>query len=321
MGNENKNLQLEIAKLIGQPISTQLPVPVEVSAIADAFTAEPGEKIWRYSTVDKDADVVLNVDTDGKITVIKKTPLSDVELTFQGLNSKLKYVLVEDVLGEPDTQILARKKEAITRGMDKSELKMIIDGIEAGTNVPSNQGIQSHTVSSAEDLYDVILAMKHKVEDYGDGYTLLVGSTVKEKIDTYDKDKASSFNYNVTLTAKLKELGIEVVKVFGKVDRGSGEVNIMGAKKLILVAKNSRIAEGKPVKFVRRRISPDIAKLMGANVNEAQRALIVNPVPVQTELAGTHYNLLAYGVYGFESVIFCITNPLAICTADASIII
>jgi len=86
---------------------------------------------------------------------------------------------------------------------------------------------------------------------------------------------------------------------------------------MILVARNSTIAEGKPVKFVRRRISSDIAKLMGADVDKAQRALIVNPTPVN--VGGT--NTLAYGIYGYESQIFTVTNPKAICICDATAIL
>jgi hypothetical protein len=41
-----RDITLEIASLIGQPINIQLPVPVELQAIADTFTANPGEKIW-----------------------------------------------------------------------------------------------------------------------------------------------------------------------------------------------------------------------------------------------------------------------------------
>jgi hypothetical protein len=59
-------------------------------------------------------------------------------------------------------------------------------------------------------------------------------------------------------------------------------------------------------------ISPEIAKLMGATVDNAQRALIVNPTPVN--LAGV--NTLAYGCYGYESIIFCITNPKMIVVAN-----
>lgn len=311
---------LEIASLIGQPIDTQLPVPVELSAIADTFVAEAGEKVYRVSTMDSTADVVLDVDANGVITVVKRTPLAEAELTFKGLNSKLEYVLVDAVLSSPDTNILARRKESITRGMDKREVKIILDAILANTSgyLPGVNNTEVTPVST-DDVYDVIMKMKHAVEDYGDGYVLMVGSTIKEKIDTYDKDNAGTFNYNVTLTARLRELGIEVVKIFGKVSSAANEaeVALMDAEKMILVAKNSRIAEGKPIKFIRRKISPDIAKLMGADVDKAQRALVVNPTPVQV----SGVNTLAYGVYGYESVIFCITNPKAIAFADCNSII
>lgn len=316
-----ENAQLEIARQIGQPISPRLPVPVELSAIADTFTAEVGEKVWRYTAVDSSLDTVLAVDANGAITTVKRTPTGDAELTFTGLNSKLEYVLIDDILSETDNvQVLGRRKESITRGMDKRELKTILDAIVNTTAgyVPG-VNVQEQSVSSGDDLYDVIMGMKHKVEDYGDNYVLLAGSTVKESIDTYDKDNASTFNYNVTLTAKLKELDIDVMKIFGKVELtdGGGELALLDSKKLILVAKNSRIAEGKPIKFVRRKVSAEIAQLMGADVDSAQRALIVNPTPVN--LAGV--NTLAYGVYGYESVIFTITNPYAICFADATSIL
>lgn len=318
---DKQNVHLELAKLIGEPINAQLPVPVEISAIADTFTAEPGEKVWRYTAFDTSLDTIIDVDVNGAITLVKRTPTGDAELTFKGLNSKLEYVLIDDILSETDnTSVLARRKVSISRGMDKRELKMILDAILAKTaGYLPGVNPEEVTVASGDDLYDVIMAMKHKVEDYGDGYVLLVGSTVKEKIDTYDKDNVASFNYNIALTQRLREVGIEVMKIFGKVEvtDGGGEVALMDAKKLILVAKNSRIAEGKPIKFCRRMISADIAKLMGAEVDTAQRALIVNPTPVNN--AGT--NTLAYGVFGYESVIFTITNPKAICIADATVIL
>ena len=316
-----KNPQLEIAKLIGQPINVQLPVPVELGAIADTFTAEVGEKIWRYTAFDNALDTCLSVDANGAITLVKRTPTGDAELTFDGLNSKMEYVLIDDILSETDNvQVLGRRKESITRSMDKRELYAILTAIlsnDAG-KLPG-VSIPEQTVVTANDLYDVIIGMKHQVEDYGDGFVLLVGSTVKEKIDTYDKDNVASFNYNITLATRLRELGVEIIKMFGNVELtdGGGETAIMDSKKLILVAKNSRIAEGKPIKFVRRKISADIAQLMGAEVDSAQRAIIVNPTPVNK--AGV--NTLAYGVYGYESVIFTITNPKAICIADATIIL
>lgn len=315
----NRNLHLEIAKLIGQPIDPSLPVPVAISEIADTFTAQPGEKVWRYSEFDPNAgDYVRVVAGDGAISTIKRTPTGDAELTFSGLNSKLEYVLIDEILAETDnTSVLARRKSSITRAMDKKEVKNIVDALLAKT-ASFLPGVDPHEYSlvTGDDLYDAIIGMKHLVEDYGDNFALLVGSTVKEAIDTYDKDKASTFNYNVTLTAKLKELGISVVKMFGLVETSAtgGAEQIMDKKKLILVARNSTIAEGKPIKFVRRIINPEIAKLMGAEVDSAQRALVVNPTPVN--VSGT--NTLAYGIYGYESQIFTITNPKAICIADAT---
>ena len=315
-----KNFVLEIASLIGQPINTQLPVPVELSAIADTFTAEPGEKVWKFSATEDTADVILAVDANGAITVKKRDAVGITEISFSGLNSKLEYVLVDAVLGSADTDLLSRRRESITRGMDKREVKIIIDAIlnKTAGALPGKDPFEVTPVSG-DDLYDLIVAMKHKVEDYGDGYVLLCASDVKEAIDNYDKAINATNVGGVSLPAKLKELGIEVVKMFGKVSSADNEAEVamMASGKMILVAKNSRLQEGKPVKFVRRIIAPDIAKLMGADVDKAQRATIVNPTPVN--VAGT--NTLAYGIYGYESIVFAIVNPYALCIADATAVL
>lgn len=330
------NVQLEIARLIGEPIDERKPVAFEIGRIADVLPpADPGEHVYTYSTVDNEAEYILVVDADGVITPVKKSPLGDTEISFQGFNSRLEYVKVEDVLGSPDTQVLARKKEKITRGLDKRELTLLINAMEntsdAGSfnaNLPSNSAIQSVTASSGDDLYDLIIQMKHKLEDYGDGFVLLVGNTVKEKIDTYDKDNVGTFNYNITLKSRLAEAGVEIVKVFGKVqynttDGGSAtDTKILNNNHMIMVATNSRLAEGKPIKFIRKRIAPEIARLMGADVDNAQRAIIVNPTPVIAD-PGTSgsitSNLLAYGVFAYESLVMAIVNPIAICTCDATL--
>ena len=116
------------------------------------------------------------------------------------------------------------------------------------------------------------------------------------------------------MATKLRELGIEVIKIFGQYSYAGSTRTLLDTKKFILLAKNSRYQEGKPIKFIRRIISADIANLMGADVDSAQRALIVNPTPIIN--AGT--NTLAFGVYGYESVTFIIPNPKAICFCDAT---
>lgn len=318
-----RRLDLEIARLLGEPINTQLPVPVPISEIADTFTAEAGEHVWRIKNLDNTADVILNVNANGVITPVKRTPLTDVELTFSGLNSKMDYVLVEDVLNKVDTNALARRKEAISRGMDKSELKIILDALLTPTNevFPYNEvGGYVVNVASGEDIYDVFFKAKHGIEDYGDNYHALVGSTVKEKIDTYDKDNATSFNYNITLLDRLAKVGISIRKIFGKVSRVAGETetDLLDKKKMIIVARDSTISEGKPIQFVRRKINPAIAQLMGADVDKAQRAIMVGQAPVIVEVSGSKENVLGYSVYGYESIVIAVKNPKAIATADLS---
>lgn len=309
----SKDTHLEIARLIGEPINYQLPRPVELDAISDTAEVEPGEHVYRFSDVETTTDQLLVVSAGGAITAVERSPLNDTAITLSGLHSKLEYVEVNDILASPDLQILARRKEAITRGMDKRELQSIITGIFASTRTPSSVSVSSVSYASGDDIYDLIMKAKQEIEDYGDNYVLLAGSAFKNAIDTYDKDKASTFNYNVTLNQKLKELDIETYKIFGKVDYNGSDAALLNTNKFVLLAKNSRVAEGKPIKFIRRKISADIAKLMGADVTKAQRALIVNPTPVQDS-----GNVLAFGVYGYESIAFCIPNPKAICTCDAT---
>lgn len=302
-------VHLEIAKMIGQPIDENLPVPAPISAIADVFTAEPGEKVFTFSARDDDPDEVYDVDVNGAMTVVKRDPLGDAQLTFKGLSSKLEYVLVDTVLSSVDIDVLGRKKNKIVRGMDKLELRLVLKAIMDSSDV------QSVTLGSTQDLYDVIQEAIHLVEDYGDNYVLLCGTTVKEKIDTYDKEKAGTHNYKVGLKEFLRESGVNVIKVFGKVKTTGDSVatRLMDADKFILIALDSTIAEGKPLAFVRRRISPDIARLMGANVETAERAIIANPTPVV--VSGT--NTLAYGVAGYESIIWAILNPKAVVKSGA----
>ena len=313
----DKQVYLEIAKTIGEPINPSLPVPVEISAIANLETAEPHEKVWCFQDYDTDNDEILDVETDGSITVQKRDAIGDTELTFKGLNSQLEYVLVDAVLASVDKNLLGRKKGAIARGLDKREVKMILDGImsPAGGSFPDTY-LQAVTKDSGEDLYDVIQKAIHALEDYGDGYVLLAGTAVKEAIDKYDKEKVASHNYRIGIKEFLRDNGVKILKIFGKVavTDGGALQRLLDTNAFILVATNSRIADGKPITFVRRKISAEIAKLMGAEVDTAQRANIVNPVPVQAS-----GNKLAYGVYSYESIIFAITNPKAIAKCEDAI--
>lgn len=304
-----ERVDLEIAKVIGQPIDPNLKVPVVISEIANIETALPGEEVKYFSAYDANVDDVYTADANGVITIHKLTPNSATALTFQGLQSKLEYVLINDVMAgsngnSPDTGVLGRKKAGISRGMDKEEVRRLMA-------LCLSQASQEVAQGSGVDLYDLIVKLVHKVEDYGDNYVLLVGSTVKESIDTYDKENVDTFNYKMSIKDYLRDAGIKVIKVAGTFTNTSGaSQRMLAVDKLILVALDSTIAAGKPFTFVRRLVNADIAKMM--NAENAERLLSVAQAP--TIIDGTN-NLLGYGVFGFESVIECMLNKYAIAWA------
>jgi hypothetical protein len=295
-------LDLTIAQVLGAPIDPNLKVPVALAEIAEIETAQPGDlvRIFNNSAEDVQADVIYSIDANGELTINKVSPVAPATLTFVGLQSKLDYVLIDEILPAADQNALARKKAGITRAMDKQEVKRICDAI---------LGIASQEVTqlSGEDLYDLIVKMGHLVEDYGDNCVLLVGSTVKEAIDVYDKVNADNFHYRVGIKEYLAEAGIKVIKMTGKVNGGA----ILATAKLILVARDSTLAIGKPITFVRRLMSPEIAKLM--NSESAERAISVAQAP--TVISATGKNTLGYGVFGYESIIETITNYRALAWA------
>jgi hypothetical protein len=298
-------VDLEIAKTIGVPIEDNLKVPVALAEIADVSTAEPGEEVKYYASEDANDDDIYVADANGVLTLNKLSASAATALSFVGLQSKLEYVLINDVMAgaagnRPDTGVLGRKKASITRSMDKQEVKRICDAILGLTS-------QEVTLDSGEDLYDGIVKMVHLVEDFGDNFVLLAGSTIKEKIDIYDKVNADNFHYRIGIKEYLDNAGIKLIKVTGKVNGGA----LLAAGKCILVARDSTIAQGKPIIFVRRRVSPEIAAMMGAT--DAERLISVAQAP--TIIDGTN-NLLGYGVFGFEAIIEAIVNFRALAWSD-----
>jgi len=298
-------IDLEIARVIGEPIDSNLKVPVALAEIADVEVALPGEEVKYYASEDANVDDIYTADADGKLTLHKLTANAATALVFVGLQSKLEYVLINDVLAgaegnKPDTGVLGRKKASITRSMDKQEVKRICDAI-------LGIALQEITKAVGEDIYDGIKKMIHLVEDYGDNYVLLVGSTCKSVIDEYDKKMATTDYYRVGIKEMLANEGVKLIKVIGQVNGGV----VLNAQKMILVARDSTIAQGKPIIFVRRAVSPEIAKLMGAD--NAERLISVAQAP--TIIDGNN-NLLGYGCFGFEAIIECIRNYRALAWTD-----
>ena len=295
-----------IAKVIGQPIDSSLPTPVLVSMIADVETAEPGEDVYVFTAYDDNVDVIYTAGDAGELTSLKVSPQGATLLTFVGLQTDLKYVTVNEILDSKDQSTLARKKSAITRTMDKEEVVRMLTAIQ-------NVATQEVALVSGEDIYDGILKMVHKIEDFGDNYVLICGSTVSEKIDTYDKDNVSNFQYRIGLKETMTQLGITKIKVpaYAKVQLDSGAyAPVVAAHSAIMVAIDSQLKVGKPILFVRRKINPEIAAGMGINPDEAFRLISVAQTPT---IINNSKNILGYGCFGYENLIEAIVNYKAMC--------
>lgn len=289
------NPQLYVSKILGEPIDTNLPRPMVIDLIANHDTVNPGEDLYKWTSLNTDADEVKTIDGNGVITASKVTLEGKTSVSFTGLDTKKLYILIDELVGSPNQTAFTDKRNKLIRGLDKIEvrlmLKLITDDADVVTITPA----------SGEDLFDVIVRGKHNLEDYGDKYELLAGSAVKEGIDLYNKKKADDYNYNVDLPGSLVKLGINVTKIFGYV-KYTGDMSkqrLLDTNKFILVATDSTISKtGKPLYFIRRKISPAIAKLMNADVNKAQRALFVDPAPTQV----ANEERMGVGVFAYESI-------------------
>ena len=299
----------DIGKIIGQPIDPNLPVPPVLNEIFDYETAEPGEEIKIYNVEDTNAsDMITAVGSDGKIMNYKIDPQTPAIIPFTSVQSRLERIHVDAILNSPDQSVIARRKAAITRALDKKITKEALDLL---LGVASQEIVQA----TGMDLYDLVIAMKHKVEDFGDDYILLVGTAVSEAIDVYDKVNATNFNYRIGLVETLREKGIKVVKVYETAyfnfidttstgDPETDNIKVLARDKMILVARASNIQKGKPGVYIRRKIAPAIAQMMGSDVDATFRASTVIPLPVNVD--GT--NTLAFGIHAFEQRVCALLN-------------
>ena len=301
---------IELAyQLINEPIDPNLRCPVELQDIVNYKESEPGETVEYFASSAQDRAItdLITVDAAGSIVYVK-VPLKSVSaLTFVGLQSKLETILLDEIMNSKDNTALAAKKEGIIRGMDNEEIYRILNLCLAA----STQEVHKTT---GEDLLDVIIKMKQKVSDYATDYVLLVASDVMDKIESYDKDNASTYGFAFPIMDQIAKLGIKkVVKVIGQTRFDASTKSVLADGKAILVGRNSNIAKGRPIEFLRRKFTKEIAELSGAGegavrlVNIEKTARVVNT-------GGK--NTLGYGIYGYESIIQVLTNYRAISWSD-----
>lgn len=306
---ERKDVIDRAYQLINEPIDPNLKCAVEIADIVNYKESEAGETVEYFasSAQDRAADDIYAADANGTLTYHKIGLKTVTALTFVGLQSKLETVLIDEILNSKDQSALAQKKEAIIRAMDCEEVRRILNLCLAAPTQEVNK-------VSGMDLLDTIIKMKEKVSDYATDYVLLAASDVMNKIESYDKDNVSTFNYKMSIKEELAKIGIvKIVKVLGDSGYAAGSTPVLAAGKVILVGRNSGLAAGRPITFLRRKFSKEIAELSGA-AEGAVRLIDVAKTP--TVVNGSSANTLGYGVFGYESIIQVLTNYRAIAWCD-----
>ena len=306
---ERQDVISKAYKLINEPIDPNLRCPVELADIVNYSESEPGTVVEYFASNAQDRAItdLVTVDANGEIAYVKVGLKTTTALTFVGISSKLETVLIDEIMNSKDQGALAAKKNGIIRGMDNEEIKRILALCTAVAG-------QEVTADSDDDLLDMIIKMKQKISDYSTDYILLLASDVMDKYESYDKDNVGSFNYKMEIEKEVAKLGIKkVVKVLGQSRFDASTASLITAGRAILIGRNSNLTEGRPIHFLRRKFSGEIAELSGAKEGAVRLINIANtPIPIN---AG-NTNTLGYGVYGYESVIQVLTNYRATCWAQ-----
>jgi hypothetical protein len=144
------------------------------------------------------------------------------------------------------------------------------------------------------------------VQDYGDKFVLIAGTTVAKDIVLWDWTE----NKYHSLKEALADLNVEIIRVNQTVTIDGSSTAVIAATKAYLVATDTEV--GKPLLFVRKKLN-SIAMLGGviAESGEQPERLIIssnNPVSV---LSGSK-RYLAVGVTGYEELVIAVTNPYAL---------
>jgi len=300
-------------ELIGSPIDPNLKVPFELTEIVDYKDSEPGETVEYFTTDHSGTDGIWEANSDGTLTYHKITLRTPTALTFQGLQSQLETILIDEIMNTKDQTALATKKDGIIRSMDKEEVRRALNLILAVES-------QEYTVQTGDDFLNAIIGMREIITNYATDSILLLGANAHKAYEDYDLNNVDNFHYAMPIDGELKKRGInKVVKVIGSVvlgdETGDPDTSLLDTSYAILVGRDSSLVAGKPIKMRRRKFSKEIAELSGAKEGATRLVSIAEtPQPIN----GDGANTLGYGAFGYESQIQVLTNYRAVAWSDLS---
>ena len=299
---QSKYSPLELAKIIGEPLDPRNPYPDIVEALAFTDTAEPTDYVYYHTYLDW-TNTVYTITGSGAITSTSVSPQTPTEFVFIDSATPEYYVTI-NALASAKEATLARILRGINQTLNMKENKYMVDlGITAAAGLG---GDNTQTLTSARmrfsynDLIEMILA----IVDYGDNYTLLVGSELDQDILLWNWND----NKYHDLLAAFASLNIKKIRMgVGNlvVDTATG-IRQLVANKGLLVATSTEM--GKPFLFVRKKLN-DI-DLLGAAIKQdgekPQRLVFVSPNPINASAGTVRY--LAVGITGYEQIVAACVN-------------
>lgn len=299
-----KYSQLEISRIIGQPVDPRKRYADVISAICDTEYADPEEYVFVYDVL-QDTDKVYIVTASGEVTQEIVTPDSPAQLSFID-NVSPEYIVKLTDLAKAKEGVIARKNKTINRAMNAYEMQKVIELVTAAAVGEGNQITLGSGVTTFN--YSHLIEMIEKVVDYGDRYVLVVGSTIDKDIKLWDwtDDKNSS------MLEALDRLGVTIVRVNATVNIDDTPTSVLSSTKAYLVATDTEI--GRPITFVRKRLD-DIAQLGGVLLEgetDKPERLILSSTNPTTHVAGNK-RYFGVGITGFGEIAAVVRNPKGIC--------
>lgn len=301
---ENKYNPLEIARILGEPKDPRKPYPDLVSAVCQTETADPNDYTY-YFDVLLETDKVISMGSGTYVTTENVSPDTPAEFTFIDIASPEYYVKIQD-LATAKEATLARKLATINRALNSYESYYIITLASTAASTASHE----HTLYSGQSRfsYNDVIFMLEDVIDYGDNYTLIVGSQLDQDMKLWDWND----NKYSSMIEAFKDLGITKIRCNGSVTIDGSATSLLDSSVGYLVANDTAV--GKPFLFVRKRLS-DIDLLGGAiksNGDRPERLVFVSPNPIAVNVSGTTRRYLGVGLTGYENIVAACINPYCV---------
>jgi hypothetical protein len=296
-----KYTSLEMAKIFGEPKDPRKPYTLLQTAVCETGSADPSDYVYSFDVL-LDTDKVYIVTSSGEVTQENVVPDSPATVTFIDVASPEYYVKLTDLASKKE-DVFARKTLTINRAMNAYENYLIINAISGAVQTANQFTLQSGETTFT---YDSLIDMLDALQDYGDKFVLIVGSTVAKDIVLWDYQE----NKYHSLKQALADLGVDIIRVNQTVTIDGASTAVMTATKAYLVATDTEV--GKPILFIRKKLN-SIAMLGGviSENGEAPERLIITSMNPTVVLSGSK-RYFAVGVAGFEEVAIAVANPYAL---------